>query len=149
MNGKVVLSLLAPIAILALSPAMAQAGGGQGAGTLVGFFACHGINGGDQGQVVDLTGDELGVDRQGIRVGSGIAACTPVQLFDAATGNEISAGAGSYLKCYSTAGARKPADPPQGPPARYNAADAFDPADTVQVTGDLVLCAPAEFTLIP
>ncbi len=163
---KLVSQVVAVIGILTLFVTLAHAGSGNGTGggSTSSFIVCHGINGLDQGQHVDIYTDELGYPNnlswQNVRVGSGVLACTPVRVavhpssFDGTniTGTEIVPGEnapnGTYLKCYTIAVPRT--NLPAGRLTQFDFSDYFDPyppgeidqASTVQL-----LCAPANATL--
>jgi hypothetical protein len=150
MKSGIIWGVLAVVAVVALRMGTAEAGGAAGGDVSVGsFLACHGINGGDVGQVVDMTSDELGEDRSSVRIGSAVLGCTPVRLFESDTGAEIVPNPGSFLKCYVTSVARRPASPPRGTPTAYNAIDSFVDVDeggeTVVASELRYLCGPANF----
>lgn len=150
MNSRIGWGVLAVVAIVALPVGTAQAGGAAGGGGSVGsFLACHGINGGDVGRVVDMTSDELGEDRSGVRIGSAVLGCTPVRLFEAGTPVEIIPDPRSFLKCYVISVPRRPGEPPRGTPTAYNTTDAFIDTDeggeTVVASELRFLCGPANF----
>lgn len=148
MKSRVVASVLAVVGAFALSATGAQAGGGFGGSGVTGFFVCHGINGGDQGQVVDIQSDELGTDPiRDVRIGSGVLGCTGVTVTDPATALEITPGTGTYMKCYTISVPRRPIAAPAGTPTLYAAIDSFepDPGETVIASAIRYLCGTANF----
>jgi hypothetical protein len=144
-KSRVISGVLAVIAILALSATAAQAGAGGTPSALTSFFVCHGINGDDPGQVVDLESPVLGPNRQNVRIGNGTLACAFAKLFRAGTTTEISPGAGhGDLKCYTVSVARQASSKP---PTRYTVTDELFGEETdVQTSEIRYICAPATFT---
>lgn len=159
MRGKVVLGVLAMTGILALSAAVAQAGGGGVPSTLTSFFVCHAISGANVGKVVDVYSDEVGTPntRTNITIGQSILACAQALLWPAGAtpiaGTDISPkipdGIGGFkqpfeLKCYSAQGPGKKT----GQATLYNAEDAlFGPEFGIQGSPDVrLICGPSQFS---
>jgi hypothetical protein len=147
-TSKGAVGALAIVAILVLTTAGAHAGGGFGGNVpQTGFFVCHGINGADQGLLVNIETDELGGSTlTNIRVGSGVLGCTYVSVSRADTGAAIEAVPGQFLKCYTIAGSQRPPAPPAGTPTAWTATDAFVPeGETVITSGVRYLCGTGDF----
>ena len=162
MKASGMVRMLTGFGLVVLGATVAHAGGGQGiAPSLTSFFVCHNINGSDQGQTVDVKTDELGfpdVDKNSVRVGSGVLACTQVRVYPEGDAvNEIVPGSlvplvpnGPYLKCYTVSSPRKPGAPPAGTPTQFTATDYFEPTgETLQASALRYLCAPAQIETLP
>src|SRR5262245_45081264 len=82
---RVISGVLAGIALLTLSAAVAQAGGGGSPFPLTSFFVCDTVaKGQDSSQVVDIAGAHIGpLARSGVRIGTGILACAAAKLYPA------------------------------------------------------------------
>jgi len=81
---RVISGVLAGIALLTLSAAVAQAGAGGSPLPLTSFFVCYSITKGqDASQVVDIAGPFIGPVRSGVRIGSSVLACAVAKLFPA------------------------------------------------------------------
>jgi len=81
---RVISGVLAGIALLTLSAAVAQAGAGGSPFPLTSFFVCDSITKGqDASQVVDIAGPFIGPVRSGVRIGSSVLACAVAKLFPA------------------------------------------------------------------
>ena len=84
MKHRVISGVLAGIALLTLSAAVAHAGAGGHPFPLTSFFVCDSLTKGqDASQVVDIGGPFIGPVRSGVRIGSGVLACAVAKLFPA------------------------------------------------------------------
>ena len=148
MKSKVVLGVLVAIGIFALSATAAQAGSGGFPSPLTSFFVCHGINGDDPGQVVDVQSSFFGLNPQSVRIGNATLACAFARLFRA--GTEIKPNPSdthAQLKCYTLSVPRQPGT---SPPTRYSVTDELLGVDAdVQAFQLQYICAPASFTVAP
>ena len=148
MKSKVVLGVLVAIGIFALSATAAQAGSGGFPSPLTSFFVCHGINGDDPGQVVDVQSSFFGLNPQNVRIGNATLACAFAKLFRGET--EIAPNplnTHQQLKCYTLSVARQPG---ASPPTRYSVTDELLGVDAdVHASQLQYICAPASFTIAP
>ena len=146
MKRSAVLAIVVAISGLALSTTPAFAGAGGSPSPLTSFFVCQGVTGDSPGKTVNITVPLLGLNLGSVKIGSASLACVFAQLFDPATGAEISpnpSGTFQDLKCYSLSTRRTPSG---GLPPTYNVEDTFG-ADDVRSAETRYLCAPATFTL--
>jgi hypothetical protein len=141
-----VLAIVVAIGGLALSTAPAYAGAGGSPSPLTSFFVCQGVTGDSPGRTVNITVPLLGLNLGSVKIGSASLACVFAQLFDPATGAEISPNPGNTyadLKCYAISTKRTPSG---GIPATYNVEDVFG-TDDVRTAETRYVCAPATLTL--
>ncbi len=148
-KGKLVSQVVAMIGILSLFVTLAQAGSGNGTGGTPqnSFFACHNINGTDQGLHVNVTTDELGFPNHfnwtNVRIGNGVLACTPVIVFTTQGAQVVpySNPTATFLKCYNVA----VAEAADGRYPQFDAVDTFT-SEIVQASNFQFLCGPSLFT---
>ncbi len=146
MKNRVVLSIVAVIAICVLSATSAQAGSGAGIAPFDTFFVCQSIDGGNVGEVVSiltLGGDPIpGMDK--VRIGSGVLTCTNVTVKNSAGGDISGNILSTELKCYSVS-----VKGPKAASQQFVLQDDFG-QETVNVSpSPQLLCGPAIPTFVP
>jgi hypothetical protein len=146
---KAAASLLAAIALIAGSAALAQAGGGAGTspGDGIPLFQCYVIEEGrDSPYVLELS-DQFGT-REHVRVGKARLLCTPVTatVESGPPLTEVNTGDPSFphLSCYGLPPRRHDG----GPDGRVLITDPFG-ARTVELDRPRLLCAGATKELVP
>ena len=137
MKVNVVSSVLAGIGLLALSTAVAQAGGGPGGGATLSFMECYEIEGVDQHRTVDILGSEFG-EQDNVRVHKGRLVCTPVTVDEG--GIQLTSDpSADHLKCYKI-----DVSGPQEPhKTETTLSDPFVSSEIVRVHNSRYLCLPA------
>jgi hypothetical protein len=161
-SKRVLVGMLAGIALVALSATGAQAGNGGSPSPLTSFFVCNPISGEDAARRVDVDASTWGFNAKNVRLGNSVLMCAFAKLFPpqsqhipcpGANCNEIEPNPGldlakQNLKCYSVA------VPPRNlptPPASFTVTDELVGTTNEDVTGSALqyICAPASLLQNP
>jgi hypothetical protein len=137
MIGKLVSCAVSLLALVALAPTAALAGGASGAATLTAFFVCQSINGANVNDVVTTQDFDDNVINSNIRIGNGVLFCRQVNVKDSGGFLGVPALAGD-VKCYAIK------TPGSASPSTVTLQDGFFPfGETVHISAPpSFLCAP-------
>ena len=139
--------LVAVLGIIALSVTVAHAGGSHGTGdsSFTGF-ECYGINGAEQGVLVNIleVTPQFG-PQQNVRVGGGKLICTQVTVTRADGASfDVVSGDQDHLKCFAISGPGL-----QNPHVVAQLSDPLDQQENVRVEVSRYLCSFASKEILP